>query len=243
MAGQELRASLTPVIESSLPPFSSLPVASQEQFTFQLLDNVPLFQFSKDVPLLDHKPPSISPARPGTPEIACTSDRYATTAVFVPAQDEFSHPPPWPMPFDAQPETAWPNYHHQSPITSPVFQSQHIAQPFLGLRIAGTFTFDVSPMIPYFDFSHHLPPAPPNGIEFDVIPQATTAIQSNSQEMNDAWPPISASREYIPQHLSFDRGVRIQQVPRNVAPHPQGAMSNPLAQPFALAEHSGSGDM
>jgi hypothetical protein len=49
-------------LESPPASFSSLSVAPQEQFTFQLLDHVPLFQFSEDAPR--------APARP--------------TAVFVP---------------------------------------------------------------------------------------------------------------------------------------------------------------
>ncbi|KAH9044192.1 hypothetical protein EDB84DRAFT_1470675, partial [Lactarius hengduanensis] len=52
----EQRASLAPVMESPLP-FSSLPIGSQEKFTFQSLDNLPLFEFSEDAPLLDHSSP------------------------------------------------------------------------------------------------------------------------------------------------------------------------------------------
>ena len=250
MADQEPCASFAPVIKSLLPPFSSLPVAPQEQFTFHLLDHVPLFQFSEHSPRLDHSPPSTSPARPETPEMARTFDGYATTAVFVPcttSQDEPSHSSSRPMPFDASPETMWSNYYHQSPtITSPVLQPCHIAQPFSGLRVYGAFTFDVSRVIPYFDFSHRVPPPPPphpDGIELDVIPQTTTAMSfpSNSQEMNNAWPPISASSEYPLPQLSFDQGVQIQPVLRDPAFQPQEVVLNPLPhRPFAPAEQAGS---
>ncbi|KAH8985793.1 hypothetical protein EDB92DRAFT_2026748, partial [Lactarius akahatsu] len=236
----ELRASLVPVMESPLPPFSSLPIGSQEKFTFQSLDDLPLFEFSEDAPLLDHSPPSTSPPCAETSEMARTSDRYATTTVFVPcttSQDEFSHSSSRPMPIDAPPEAAWSNYHHPSPtITSSVIQPRHIARPFFGLRVSGTFTFDVSRVIPYFDFSHHLSPPPPVGIELDVIPQGTTAISfpSNPQEMNGGvWPP--------PQQLSFDHGVQIQQAPRDTASRPQEVVSNPLPhQPFSSAEQANS---
>ncbi|KAH9062388.1 hypothetical protein EDB87DRAFT_1682049 [Lactarius vividus] len=232
------RASLAPVIESPLPPFSSLPIDSQEKFTFRLLDDLPLFEFSEDAPLLDHSPPSTSPARPETSKMARTSDGYATTTVFVPcttSQDEFSHPSSRPMSFDTPPKAVWSSYHHQSPtITSPVLQPRHIAQPFSGLRVAGTFTFDVSQVIPYFDFSHHLP-LPSVGIELDVVPQGTTTMSfpSNPQEMNGAWPP--------PQQLSFDQGVQIQQVPCDTAFRPEEVVSNPLPhQPFPPTEQANS---
>ncbi|KAH9037103.1 hypothetical protein EDB85DRAFT_1888563 [Lactarius pseudohatsudake] len=226
----EQRASLAPVMESPLP-FSSLPIGSQEKFTFQSLDNFPLFKFSEDAPLLDRSLPSTSPPRAETPEMARTSDGYATTT------DEFSHSSSRPISIDAPPEAAWSNYHHRSPtITSPVIQPRHIAQPFFDLRVSGTFTFDVSRAIPYFDFSHHLSPLPPVGIELDVIPQGTTAMSfpNNPQEMNGgAWPP--------PQQLSFDQGVQIQQAPRDTASRPQEVVSNPLPhQPFSPAEQGNS---
>ncbi|KAH9164902.1 hypothetical protein EDB89DRAFT_2077453 [Lactarius sanguifluus] len=235
----EQRASLAPVMESPLPPFSSLPIGSQEKFTFQSHDSLPLFEFSEDAPLLDHSPPSTSPPRAETCEMARTSDGYATTTLFVPcttSQDEFSHSSSRPMPIDAPPEAAWSNYHHRLPIiTSPVIQPRHIAQPFFGLRVSGTFTFDVSRVVPYFDFSHHLSLPPPVGIELDVIPQGTTAMSfpSNSQEMNgDAWSP--------PQQLLFDQGVQIQQAPRDTS-RPQEVVSNPPHhQPFSPAEQGNS---
>lgn len=236
----EQRASLAPVMDSPLP-FSSLPIGSQEKFTFQSLDNLPLFEFSEDAPLLDHCPPSTSPPRAEKSEMARSSDGYATTTVFVPcttSQDEFSHSSSRPMPIDALPEAAWSNYHHRSPtITSPVIQPRHIAQPFFGLRVSGTFTFDVSRVIPYFDFSHHISPPPPVGIELDVIPQGTTAMSfpNNPQEMNGgAWPP--------PQQLSFDQGVQIQQAPRDTASRPQGVVSNPLPHQPAEQGNSATGD-
>ncbi|KAH8997715.1 hypothetical protein EDB86DRAFT_900775 [Lactarius hatsudake] len=235
----EQRAALATVMESPLPPFSSLPIGSQEKFTFQSLDNLPLFEFSEDAPLLDHSPPSTSPPRVETSEIARTSDGYATTTLFVPcttSQDEFSHPSSRPMPIDAPPEAASSDYHSRSPtITSPVIQPRHIAQPFFGLRVSGTFTFDVSRVIPYFDFSHHLSPPPPVGVELDVIPPGTTAMSfpSNPRDMNGAWPPA--------RQLSFDQGVQIQQAPRDTASLPQEVVSNPLPhQPFPPAGQGNS---
>jgi hypothetical protein len=152
-----------------LASFSSLAVAPQEKFTFQLLDYVPLFQFSEDAPrFCAHNTP---PAGPMIPEMACTADGYANTAVFVPcststSQIESSRSSSQPVPY----------YHnHQSPtIASPVLQ-----QPFWNLGVTGTFTFEVSQVTPYFDFSHHVPPPPQphHGIKLDVAPQAATGTQ------------------------------------------------------------------
>ncbi|KAF8258825.1 hypothetical protein EI94DRAFT_1790866 [Lactarius quietus] len=138
-ADQETRVSSSP---APLPPFSSLPVAPHKQFTFQLFNHAPIFQFSQDAPRLDHNPSSAPHARPATPPMART-----TTAVFVPcstSQGESSHS----VPFDAPPEAMT--------VALPVLQ-----QPFWGLGVTGTFTFEVSQMTPYFDFSHHVrPPSP-----------------------------------------------------------------------------------
>ena len=211
--------SMAPVLESPLSPFSSLSVAPQEQFTFQMFDQVPLFNFSEDPPRLDHS------ASTGRPETTRTSDGYATQAVFVPcttSQDS----PFQPVSPDAPPETSWSDYHHQSPaIPSPVLQPRPIEQPFWGLEVTGTFTFDVSQATPYFDFSHHVPPPPE---EVDVIPRT-------SNDANDAWPPSCASCE---DRLPFDQGVQSQWALDDSASQPQEAALSP--QPFAPAEQAGS---
>ena len=234
-------ASLAPVSESHLPPFASLPVAPQAQFTFQLIDHAPLFQFSEDAPHIDHSPPiTPPPARPETPDLARTTEEHTTTAVFVPystSQDESSHSASQRVPFAAPPEAVWSSCHHQSPttITSPVLsQTCHMERPFWGLGATESFTFDVSQVTPYFDFSCHvLPPTPPHAddIELDIIPQATAAIPlpSDRQAVSGAPPPISV------------QGVQDQQTPRDPASQSQEIVSNPPPrQPPASTEQTGS---
>ena len=147
---------LSPVLESPLPPFSSLSVAPQEQFTFQLLDHAPMYQFSQDAPRLG--PQSAPP-----------------TAVFVPHNESSFYSPP----SDAPPEAVWsPCRHHQSPTFAP--QPRHMEQPFwgLGVHVTGTFTFEVSQVTPCFDFSNHVPPPPHHGLGH------TATLPSDLQNMS-----------------------------------------------------------
>ena len=234
-------ASLAPVFELPLPPFSSPTFAPQEQFTFQLLKNVPPFQFSEDALRFDHSPKSASPARPDAPEMAPTSDGCATTAIFVPctasdSRDGSSRSSPRPVPFHQPSESVWSDYHHQSPtLTSPVLLPR---QSFWNLGVTGTFTFDISRVAPYFDFSHHVPPPRPHpeGVESEVVPHASIGV-------NGAWLPISASSEYPLRQVSSDQGAQSQreQALRDPASQPQAVVFNhPPRQPFSPAEQADS---
>ena len=220
-------------LESPLPPFSSLRVA-QEQFTFQFLDHVPLFQFSDDTPRLGHRSPTAPPARPETSDLTRSTDGYTTTAVSVPysiSQDESSYLSSQPVPFDAPPQAvSSTNYYSQSPISSsPLLQQRHFPPPFSDLDVTGTFTFDISQVIPYFDFSPHVPPPPspppppppqPDGI---AIP-----LPRDPQVMSDARPPIPANRECPSRQMSFDQGVQSPQTPIDPASQPQEDVVNLL---------------
>jgi hypothetical protein len=223
-------APLAPALESSLPPFSSLRVA-QEQFTFQLLDHVPLFQFSDDPP---HHSPTAPPARPETSDAPRSTGGYTTTAVSVPysiSQDESSYSSSQPVPFDAPPEAVWPtNYYHQSPTSSsPLLQQPHFERPFSNLDVTGTFTFDVSQVIPYFDFSPHVPPPPPPPPVPPPHPDGIAIpLPRGPQVMSDARPPIPANRECPSRQMSFDQGVQSQQTPSDPGSQPQEVVVNPL---------------
>ena len=220
-------------LESPLPPFSSLRVA-QEQFTFQFLDHVPLFQFSDDTPRLGHRSSTAPPARPETSDLTRSTDGYTTTAVSVPysiSQDEPSYLSSQPVPFDAPPQAvSSTNYYSQSPISSsPLLQQRHFPPPFSDLDVTGTFTFDISQVIPYFDFSPHVPPPPspppppppqPDGI---AIP-----LPRDPQVMSDARPPIPANRECPSRQMSFDQGVPSPQTPIDPASQPQEVVVDPL---------------